>query len=369
MAVVQVSRAGAYSYSNGAEWIITPGTFVNIPFGDTESAGDLEQCFIEFDVDPSTINTALPVTVTFKLEGCQPGTKNVRRWTSTFPTNYGETQGDFLTATNQVPFTATGTATVTLNITSIVDDAATNSQPKLIIGIRETGDDNIYGFINYDDVRPTLTHGVAASNDGTAVLDVDDITVIAVGRANTIAGTSSLDLIDIELDAEAMADLEGIFGDASLELDLITLESTAAGMSRGTFQGVITVSLESTEGKVHVKGSTGSGESSLIVVNLLSNNHVTEGTATLRLDDILVSGEIPQGGEPRVGVLNPPVITVSLNSFAAPKRFGELTPDPIIITLYARIAEAPPSDADSPFLDSNIPLFLGQQNATFRGGS
>ena len=491
MPVAVLHRGSFYYYPDYENPVNPPG---GISFGDGYEY-DTEQCVLEFNIDPATIDTSSAVTLDFELHYASVGTKYIRRWKNAYPTTEGEMAAATALddATNQVTWTESGSASVSLDVRNLIDDMVTAGQTTVLLGIPDTIP-HVNGVMVNDGTTPTLTYNVVApwlgedweaypidtpisdiagwttspftnlavvehlgskrggvletfsgtewfertldvagtiyydwhtesfneyirvsldgviinthqgpgsgsdsivvdagdvirfemTSDlgavyvdnlsysapgisGTAELSVD-ISLTSIGRAETNVAASSLALAPITLTSEVMADLVGIVGNTSLLLDLITLESTASGMSRGMFQGVITLSLDSTEGKVHVSGSTGSGESSLIVIDLLSNNHLTEGTATLYLEDILVSGEIPQGGEPRFGTLSQ-VITIFIGeAFAAPRRFGELTADPIIITLYARIAEAPPADADSPFLDSNIPLFLGQQNATFRGG-
>ena len=369
MPTLQVNRVASYDYTDGYQFNITPGVAIKIPFGDTESTegGDLEQCVLEFDIDPADIDTGSAVTFDFKLAGCNAGTKNVRRWVNAFPVfpNFGDLQSPTALAntTNQVSFTDTGTASVSLDIRDMIDDMVTNGQPKVVIGIRETGDDGISGFFNYDDDRPTLSYSLVGSPtiEGNADLDVVDITLISVGRQVTRVGISVIDVADITLDAIGDSD---VANEALLVVEPITLLSAGRGMSRGILNptSVITVLMDNTEGRVFVQGTTNFDD---ILVNLLSNNRSTEGTATLYLDDILVSGEIPQGGVPRIGTSNPVITVYLVNAQAGPPNFGQLTIDPIIITLYARISEAPPVDADSPFLDSNQPLFIGRRNATF----
>lgn len=369
MTTIGLNRAAAYDYTSGYDFDVTSPT--PIPFGDTEGFDDLEQCVMEFDIDPATIDTGSAVTLTFKLVSAAAGTKYLRRWTEAYPPdgNFSALQSAtaLSTTTNQQAFTDTGTATVSLDIRDLVDDMVSNSQPKVIVGIRETGNDGISGFINNDDTPPTLTYNLSGSTvEGTATLLVEDIVLIAEGRADTRAATSVITIDDITLISTGYP-----MGskDALLVLDDILLAATAETWVRGGLSTQesteVFVSLVS-EGKVYVQGTASDLD---VWVDLISNNRATEGTAILYLDDILVSGEIPQGGEPRRGTVTR-VITIDLLSVMAPARIGtlNLTGKPITITLYARSAGDPPVDADSPFLDSNIPLFVGSKtNATFSG--
>jgi hypothetical protein len=192
--------------------------------------------------------------------------------------------------------------------------------------------------------------------EATITLDID-----AQGRHTTVGTAPSLDVADITLDSLGSSYPVNA---GLLVLDPITLEASSRTISRGTFQPTITLELES-DGQVVIQGT---GVTDPIIVGIYASNIPVEGTLNVTLDDILVSGEIPQGGRPAVGTLNPAssVITLFLQGQAVKQRIGELTVSPIIITLYARSQGPPALSADSPFLDPLELVIIGDKNATFR---
>jgi hypothetical protein len=356
MPTLTLNRAAYYQYTDG---------FVDngdpIKYGQTEDT-DLEQTVFEFDINPSEIDTGSTVTFTFTVDAAAT-TSNmaIRRWKNAYPVGYATATDPTAlnSSTNQIIF-ANGTGVRSFDVKNLIADMVTAGQTKVLLGI-PIGSMGVTGEIdNTAGNKPTLAYSVVSGPEGTATLDVDAITMVVTGRADTRKGTSTRTLDAIILDSIGDSD---VANDALLVVEPITMVSAAISFIRGISQNVIDVSTV-VEGKVYVKGT---GIPDNILVSLISNNHRAEGTAILILDDILVSGEIPQGGEPRRGDLSE-LITVSLVSQGAFANFGEtnsLTPDPILITLYARIAGPPPVEADSPFLDSKFPLFVGPKNATF----
>lgn len=201
MTTLTLNRAAAYDYTSGYDFLVSPPT--PIPFGDTEGLDDLEQCVLEFDIDPAAIDTGSAVTLQFKLAGCAAGTKYVRRWTEAFPPDGNFSALQSATAlsntTNQVSFTDTGTATVSLNVAALVADLATNSQPKVLLGIRETGNDGISGFLDNDANKPTLTYTALTLptltvSSSPASLDVGEGATGTVTRSGSTAGALVVNL-------------------------------------------------------------------------------------------------------------------------------------------------------------------------------
>lgn len=405
MPTENLSRASYVRYFEDFQLPAVPPQFIG--FGNTEVDGHVEQCVFEFAIDPATINLSYPVIFDFKLDFGGVGTKYLRRWVNAYPTTEGQMWAGTALAnsTNQITWTESGTSSVSLDVSDLIADMVSASQTTVLLGIPSIADDEINGRINNDDDPPILTHGPPASPiegtasldiadillldsegevwvqgessldltditleaegfhnpSGEAALDLADIVLTSTGRTDTIPGIASLDVIDITLTAVGDSD---VANDAHLVLDVITLESTGRSVVRGNLSSAdptkIIITLDA-DGDVYVKGTL----SQEIIVGLMSNNRTTEGTATLLLDDILVSGETPQGGEPRQGTSSS-LITVSLKAVAKPAVIGELTEQVITITLYARIQEPAPIDTDSPFLDSISPIFIGPRNATFR---
>jgi hypothetical protein len=364
MTILTINRAAHFAYDTGYQTPVTPPDYIQ--FGNLDADTPWEQCCMEFNIDPALINSTFDVWLEFELNGtCFAGTKYVRRWKNAFPIDYPTVTSSTAldSSTNQASFIHTS-GTVRVNIKNLIADMVTAGQTKVLVGIPEHATETLPGgSIKYaSPYLPYIEYTLASSGRiGTATLNVLAITVDIEGR-HTTKGTLTRTLDVITLDSEGR---EIQPNRAVLNLDPVTLLSEAVSFVKGIYNPTITVELV-TAGTVEVKGVLTT--LSPVVISMTGNNYSNEGILDLTLDDIIVSGEIPQGGRPRVGTASP-VITISLSSQGRRVRSGELTEGLILITLYARILPDPPAEADSPFMDSHIPIFVGTKNATFRSMS
>ena len=164
MATLVLSRASSYTYPDYNLPVIPTNS---IPFGDLE-AYDREQCCLEFDVDPATIDTSVPVNLEFKLVSATAGTKYIRRWKNAYPTTeVAMTAATALDdATNQVAWSDSGTATVTLNVTALIDDMVTAGQTTVLLGIPDITAD-VHGSLDNDTLKPGLTYTASGGGGGS----------------------------------------------------------------------------------------------------------------------------------------------------------------------------------------------------------
>lgn len=177
-------------------------------FGDEDGGdfGDVEQCVMEFNINPQTLDLSGGNTVELTFDTTFGGTftKYFRRWSGAFPTTQGDMQNPaFLAgATGQVSWSNGGAGSVTLDITSLASHAKTQGDTLLRIGIPETSEGQYQqGAIDRNaGSEPEITYTVASGSNYSLV--VDNIEVQVENEAVDLSRSVGLTVNNIEVQVE-----------------------------------------------------------------------------------------------------------------------------------------------------------------------